>query len=109
MFGAEGVESLVHSHDADNGPDNSFFNSIYRLQETIYRFKKKDAIVFAVQTFDDRIRGGKLTLSDLSVDKLKSGPRSTSDLVYVSFMLRGYLLGELLYKFNQQADFENFS
>ena len=96
MFGAEGVESLVHSHDADNGPDNSFFNSIYRLQETIYRFKKKDAIVFAVQTFDDRIRSGKLTLSDLSVDKLKSGPRSTSDPVYVSFMLRGYLLGEWL-------------
>ena len=84
LLSLDGVEELIIAAEKTKSL-SSFWNSIYRLQELIYRAQKPVKIHWLCHIIDDGLRSGRYKISDLSLAVLKSGPRKLS--------MKTYLLG----------------
>ena len=96
LLSIPGMEEIITSDERINGSD-SFYNSLWRLQEIIYRCQKKEKIEWMMYYIDDGLHSGKFTAAELSVAALKQGsPRSVTDVGIMCYNLKNYLLGEWL-------------
>ena len=72
-----GVDIVVTKSESAHGQD-SFWNSLYRNQEIVYRGQKPDRILWIVNSIDDGLNSGKYQNDEISVPMLKTGQRSVS-------------------------------
>ena len=92
IFSIPECEALVAADEAAHGPE-SVWNSIFKLQEVVYRCGKPRKILWLMAAVSDWIHSGKFDAKDITVNSLKSGPRSVSDIALQQLALRDFLLG----------------
>lgn len=95
FYGIPGVDTIVRSSEAHVGQE-SFWNSLYRNQEIVYRAQKPDRILWCVNCLDDGHKSGKYQHDEVSVPMLKTGSRSVTDVMLTSKALKEHLLGPWL-------------
>ncbi len=95
MFSIPEVEDLVKRGESKDGPE-SWLNSIWKLQEIIYRCNRKDRILWMMYDIEDQQMAGRLTNKDISIASLKSGSKSITDPAMARLALKGHLLGPWL-------------
>ena len=92
VFSIPECEALVAADEAAFGPE-SVWNSIFKLQEVVYRCGKPRKILWLMAAVSDWIHCGKCTAKDITVSSLKTGQRSVSDIALQQLAMRDYLLG----------------
>ena len=90
-----GLDELVRASESVKGKD-SFWNSLYRLQEIVYRCQKTERITWVCHCIADGLQSGKYAEDEISVQTLKTGPRSVTDVFLTAKQLKEYLLGTWL-------------
>ena len=75
---------------------SSFWNSLWKQQEIIYRAQKPKEILWLMQDLSDQIASKVVSNADISIAALKSGGKSLSDPSLCRLKLKEYLLGEFL-------------
>ena len=68
------------------------WNSLFKLQEVIYRCGKPRRILWLMAAVSDWIQCQKLTAADVTVSSLKTGLRSISDIALQQLAMRDLLL-----------------
>ena len=96
LFSVEGCEQIVAANEARNGT-NSPWNSIWKLQEVIYRCKTASKIKWLMVAIQDALDSGKIAPDEVTVNALKANSRSSlSDMCLQQFKLKSHLLGPWL-------------
>ena len=90
------VDHIVHQAEEQHGADSPW-NSIWKLQEVVYRARTPQRILWLMLGLDDWINAGKLPMNELNVTAIKSQSKtSVSDIILHQKRMRDYLLGEWL-------------
>lgn len=95
IFSIEDAEAIVIRADAVDGAESAW-NSLWRLQEIVYRCGTKGKIVWTLQAIDDWIRSGKISQKDVTVTALKTGGKSLTDVALFQQKVKSHLLGSWL-------------
>ena len=90
------LDNAIAESENTKGPD-SCWNSLYKLQEIVWRCRGASQMLWLIASVDDKIQGGMMTDQEVSIQALKSQSlRSISDPAMMRFALKRYLLGEWL-------------
>ena len=92
LFDIPDVDAIVQRSENEKA-DSSAWNSLWKLQEMIYRCQSNRKIAWCFSAIDDMIVGGKVSDRDISVNSLKTGPRSLTVVAMTCFSLKSFLLG----------------
>ena len=85
-------EAHAAADEAARGPE-SVWNSIFKLQEVVYRCGKPRNILWLMAVVSDWIHSGKFDAKDITVNLRKSGPWIVSNIAVQQLALRDFLLG----------------
>ena len=99
MLAIPECDQFIAADEEINGPAG-VWNSVFRLQEIVYRAGTARMILWLMAAINDWILTGKLQISDISVARLKSGTGSLSDIAMMQLDLRDYLLGQWMDNMN---------
>ena len=92
VFSIPECAELVASDEARCGPD-SVWNSLFKLQEVVYRCGTARKISWLMTAVQDWILTERVNAKDVTVASLKTGAKSISDIALMQLSLRDYLLG----------------
>jgi len=87
-----GREALAAADEEEHGPESAW-KSVCKLRGVVYRRGKPRNILWLMAAVSDWIHSGKFYAKDITVNLLKSGPRSVSDMALQQLALRDFLLG----------------
>ena len=92
-------EAIVDVDEAAHGPE-SVWNSLFKLQEVIYRCGKPRRTLWLMAVVSDWNQCKKLTAADVTVSSLNTGFRSMSDITLQQLAMRDFLLGSWMDSMN---------
>ena len=95
LFSIPECEKIVVAADRKYGAE-SVWNSLWKLQEIIYRCQKKSRIVWTMAALEDMLESQKVNAKDVTISSLKSGSRSLTDVALTQLALKDHLLGPWL-------------
>ena len=83
---------------------SSCWNTFWKMQEAVYRCGTKPKLIWVVEGIEDHIESEKLDNDDITIQSLKTGNRSVTDVLLTSMLLHDYLLGEWMESKNFRAE-----
>lgn len=96
VFSIPECERIVRQSEEKYGADSAW-NSIWKLQEIVYRAKTAGKIEVLMVGIQDWMDSGKISPTELTVTSIKSQTRtSISDVILYQYKLKEYVLGEWL-------------
>lgn len=102
MLSIKECAEIIAADESDHGPDG-VWNSLFRLQEVVYRAQKSRKILWLMRAVSDWVQTERMAVDSISVSKLKSGSGSISDVALMQLDMRDYLLGAWLDGLNVPA------
>ena len=95
IFDIAEVDMIVQRSETLRGPDSAW-NSIWKLQEMIYRCGTPKKLTWCFGAVDDMVSAGKIADKDITTPALKTGGRSVTDVALACLTMKQFLLGKWL-------------
>ena len=95
VFSIEDAEKIIVHAEARDGVESAW-NSLWKLQEIVYRCQTKGKILWCLQQIDDWLRCKKVGNKEITVASLKTGGKSLSDVALFALRVKAHLLGPWL-------------
>ena len=95
LFSLPVCDEMIRTMSDEAGPDSAW-NSIWKLQEVVYRCRTPAKIIWLMSAINDQLQSKKICHRDITVNSLKTGGRSHSDPILQQLKIKEYLLGQWL-------------
>ena len=95
VFSVPDAESIICAAESRDGRD-TVWASLWKLQEVVYRCGNKGKIVWALAAIDDWIRSEKTNNKEVTINSLKTGGKSLTDVCLFQLKLKTHLLSTWL-------------
>ena len=89
------IEKLIVESEEQYAAD-CWCNSLWKLQEIIYRCGTKDRIHWTISFINDRIASDRLDNKSVTIGSIKTGSKSVADVALACRSMKTYLLGPWL-------------